>query len=164
MVIFGSPVPVSARRLGEQALATFRELGDRPGTIAALNNLAITAFAQLDGDASLAFGLEVLAMTEQSGDQRTIGTALNNTAVTLRSLDRLDEAGPLFERALKTFRRSAEVDDALGRVDAATYGVCERCGRPIAAERLAVGRSPAPAWPAPNPSCPPTSSRHRIRR
>ena len=49
-----------------------------------------------------------------------------------------------FERAQLTAllaaarTRIAEVDDALRRVDAATYGVCERCGRPIAGERLAV--------------------------
>jgi DnaK suppressor protein len=49
-----------------------------------------------------------------------------------------------FERAQLTAllaamrERIAEVDDALRRVDAATYGVCERCGRPIAAQRLAA--------------------------
>ena len=30
----------------------------------------------------------------------------------------------------------AEVDDAIARLDAGTYGVCERCGSPIGAERL----------------------------
>ena len=30
----------------------------------------------------------------------------------------------------------AEVDAAFERLDAGTYGVCERCGRPIAPERL----------------------------
>ena len=34
--------------------------------------------------------------------------------------------------------RIAEVDDALRRVDAGTYGTCERCGQPIAEERLAA--------------------------
>jgi DnaK suppressor protein len=34
--------------------------------------------------------------------------------------------------------RIAEVDDALGRVDTATYGVCQRCGQPIAEDRLAA--------------------------
>ncbi|GAA2709008.1 TraR/DksA family transcriptional regulator [Actinoplanes palleronii] len=49
-----------------------------------------------------------------------------------------------FERAQLTAllaasrERVAEVDDALGRVDAGTYGVCERCGRAIAGERLAA--------------------------
>ncbi|MEU7907682.1 TraR/DksA C4-type zinc finger protein [Actinoplanes sp. NPDC049118] len=49
-----------------------------------------------------------------------------------------------FERAQLTAllaaarERVAEVDDALRRVDAGTYGVCERCGRPIAEERLAA--------------------------
>jgi|SRR4051794_2885561 DnaK suppressor protein len=49
-----------------------------------------------------------------------------------------------FERAQLTAllaaarARIAEVDDALRRVDAGAYGVCEGCGRPIAAERLAA--------------------------
>ena len=34
--------------------------------------------------------------------------------------------------------RLAEVDAALGRVAAGTYGVCESCGRAIASERLEV--------------------------
>jgi len=49
-----------------------------------------------------------------------------------------------FERAQLTAllaaarERIAEIDEALGRVEAGTYGVCERCGQPIADERLAV--------------------------
>jgi RNA polymerase-binding transcription factor DksA len=49
-----------------------------------------------------------------------------------------------FERAQLTAllagarQRIAEVDDALRRVDTATYGRCERCGQPIAGERLAA--------------------------
>jgi RNA polymerase-binding protein DksA len=35
-------------------------------------------------------------------------------------------------------RRLADVDAALARRDAGTYGVCEGCGRPIAAGRLAA--------------------------
>ncbi|MGV9764309.1 TraR/DksA family transcriptional regulator [Micromonospora tulbaghiae] len=49
-----------------------------------------------------------------------------------------------FERAQLTAllagarQRIADVDDALRRVDAETYGVCERCGQPIGDERLAA--------------------------
>jgi DnaK suppressor protein len=49
-----------------------------------------------------------------------------------------------FERAQLTAllagarERIADVNDALRRVDAATYGVCERCGQPIGDERLAA--------------------------
>ncbi|MFG2110996.1 TraR/DksA family transcriptional regulator [Micromonospora chersina] len=49
-----------------------------------------------------------------------------------------------FERAQLTAllagarKRIADVDDALRRVDAGTYGVCERCGQPIGDERLAA--------------------------
>ncbi|MGC4772515.1 TraR/DksA family transcriptional regulator [Micromonospora sp. DT44] len=35
-------------------------------------------------------------------------------------------------------RRVAGLDEALSRVAAGTYGVCERCSRPIPAERLAA--------------------------
>jgi DnaK suppressor protein len=35
-------------------------------------------------------------------------------------------------------RRLADLDAALERLDAGTYGRCERCGLPIPAERLAV--------------------------
>nr|BFE58508.1 TraR/DksA C4-type zinc finger protein [Dactylosporangium thailandense] len=35
-----------------------------------------------------------------------------------------------------TRRRLADLDDALARLDAGTYGICERCGRPIPPERL----------------------------
>ena len=37
-----------------------------------------------------------------------------------------------------TRARLAALDAALARVDAGTYGTCERCGRPIAPERLAA--------------------------
>jgi DnaK suppressor protein len=49
-----------------------------------------------------------------------------------------------FERAQLTAllaaarQRITEVDDALRRIDAGTYGRCEQCGRPIAADRLAA--------------------------
>ena len=35
-------------------------------------------------------------------------------------------------------RRLADVDAALARREAGTYGICETCGRPIAPERLAA--------------------------
>jgi predicted ATPase/DNA-binding SARP family transcriptional activator len=98
----------AARRLGEQGLATYRELDDRAGTAAALNNLSATAQAQHDYDASLAFGYEGLALAERDGDARAIAAALNNTATTLRCLNRLDDAEQLLRRALDWFRKGGE--------------------------------------------------------
>ncbi|MFG1889189.1 BTAD domain-containing putative transcriptional regulator [Micromonospora sp. NPDC049051] len=94
----------AARRLGEQGLATFRELGDRTGMLAALNNLLITAQAQEDYPASLAFGHEALRIAEDDADARMVAAASNNTAGTLRCMGRLDEAEELFHRALAGFR------------------------------------------------------------
>ncbi|BCY13274.1 BTAD domain-containing putative transcriptional regulator [Actinoplanes sp. L3-i22] len=105
----------AARTLGDQSLATFRELGDRPGMIAALNNLSITAQGQQDYEASLAYGYAGLAMAEEDGDRRGVAAAMNNTAGTLRCAGRLDEAGPLFERALAAFQ---EISDPRGEAAA----------------------------------------------
>jgi RNA polymerase-binding protein DksA len=47
-----------------------------------------------------------------------------------------------FERAQLTAvrdaarRRLTDLDDAIKRLDAGTYGVCENCGEPIPADRL----------------------------
>ena len=66
-------------------------------------------------------------------------------ASTLANLD--DEHDPegatvAFERAQvavlleRAHAQLLEVDDALDRLRSGTYGVCERCGRPIPGERL----------------------------
>ncbi len=52
--------------------------------------------------------------------------------------------------------RLAEIDAAVSRLAGASYGSCERCGRPIAAERLAVRPSAR--------SCVPCASRTSARR
>ncbi|MBB4744110.1 RNA polymerase-binding transcription factor DksA [Actinoplanes octamycinicus] len=55
-----------------------------------------------------------------------------------------------FERAQLTAllaaarERIVEVDDALRRFDAGTYGICERCGQPIGEGRL--GARPFARW------------------
>jgi predicted ATPase/DNA-binding SARP family transcriptional activator len=93
-----------ARRLGSECLATFQELGDRRGAIAALNNLLITAQAQEDYEASLEFGYAALKAAEEESDARMLAAASNNTAGTLRCMGRLDEAEVLFTSALAGFR------------------------------------------------------------
>lgn len=55
-----------------------------------------------------------------------------------------DTASATYERELDAgFEESAqhtleEIEAALQRIDAGTYGVCEVCGKPIGAERLAA--------------------------
>lgn len=38
----------------------------------------------------------------------------------------------------RAHRQVAEIDEAIGRLDDGTYGICVRCGRPIGEERLAA--------------------------
>lgn len=58
------------------------------------------------------------------------------------SMDPADDASELFEReknlaVLNTLQFSLEdVNTALGRLDAGTYGICENCGKPIGEKRL----------------------------
>jgi RNA polymerase-binding protein DksA len=58
------------------------------------------------------------------------------------SMDPADDASELFEReknltVLNTLQISLEdVDTALGKLDAGTYGICENCGKPIGVKRL----------------------------
>jgi DnaK suppressor protein len=53
-----------------------------------------------------------------------------------------DQATDLLEREIdwsleeNSEQMLAEIDAALARIDAGTYGLCERCGRPIDADRL----------------------------
>jgi RNA polymerase-binding protein DksA len=60
------------------------------------------------------------------------------------SMHPADEGSELFEReknltVLNTLQISLrDVDAALARVDAGTYGICENCGRPIGEKRLAA--------------------------
>ncbi|WP_203920396.1 BTAD domain-containing putative transcriptional regulator [Rugosimonospora africana] len=117
-----------ARRLGTQALDTFRELDNRAGIISSLNNLSITAQGQHDYEASLEYGYEGLRLAEDSGNDRAVAAALNNTAGTLRCLDRLDEAGDMFARALAGFEKIADRrGEAAARFNLAT--VDRRMGR-----------------------------------
>ncbi|WP_328417545.1 TraR/DksA C4-type zinc finger protein [Micromonospora sp. NBC_00389] len=98
-----------------------------------------------DNDSVRAALLRLRAETEaqaaaMDGDLRSLFEAS-------RSSNADDEHDPegstiAFERAQLTAvleaarRRLAELDVALQRVNAGTYGVCERCSRPIPAERL----------------------------
>lgn len=97
-----------AYRLGEEALAIARTLGDPSILVAVLNNLCITTQARLDLDASWSFAEESRRYAEQIGDHRGMAAALNNGALALRGLGRLGEAEVRFMRGLKEFRRAAE--------------------------------------------------------
>ncbi|SNY52806.1 TraR/DksA family transcriptional regulator [Paractinoplanes atraurantiacus] len=93
---------------------------------------------------------ELLRLKESAeAEAATLGRDLEALFAASRDSNADDEHDPEgatigFERAqlsalLAAAReRIAEVDDALRRVDAGLYGVCERCGKPIGEERLAV--------------------------
>ncbi|MGW3612227.1 TraR/DksA family transcriptional regulator [Micromonospora sp. NPDC005163] len=93
---------------------------------------------------------EPLHLRDQSRAQaEALDSDLRSLFEASRSSNADDEHDPegstiAFERAQLTAvldatrRRLSELDVALRRVEAGTYGVCERCSRPIPAERLAA--------------------------
>ncbi|SIM61917.1 TraR/DksA family transcriptional regulator [Micromonospora cremea] len=93
---------------------------------------------------------ELLRLRDQTQAQVVaLDSDLRSLFEASRSSNADDEHDPegstiAFERAQLTAvldatrRRLAELDVALRRVEAGTYGRCERCSRPIPAERLAA--------------------------
>ncbi|MEV4658647.1 TraR/DksA C4-type zinc finger protein [Micromonospora sp. NPDC049301] len=93
---------------------------------------------------------ELLRLRDQARAQvAALDSDLRSVFEASRSSNADDEHDPegstiAFERAQlaavldATRRRLADLDVALQRVEAGTYGVCERCSRPIPAERLAA--------------------------
>ncbi|MFD6567857.1 TraR/DksA family transcriptional regulator [Micromonospora profundi] len=93
---------------------------------------------------------ELLASRDATEAQvRALDDDLRAVFEASRSSNADDEHDPegstiAFERAQLTAvltaarRRLTELDVAVQRLDAGTYGVCERCSRPIPAERLAA--------------------------
>jgi DnaK suppressor protein len=93
---------------------------------------------------------ELRRLREQTADEvRVLESDLASLFEASRSSNADDEHDPegstiAYERAQLTAvldaarRRITDLDEALGRLDAGGYGICEGCGRPIPAERLAV--------------------------
>ncbi|MER7007532.1 TraR/DksA C4-type zinc finger protein [Dactylosporangium sp. NPDC000555] len=91
---------------------------------------------------------ELRRLRERAGDEvRALERDLRGVFEASRESNADDEHDPegstiAYERAQLTAvldaarRRVADLDDALARLEAGSYGVCERCGRPIPAERL----------------------------
>src|SRR5438105_4121141 len=66
------------RAVYQDSLAIRRELGDRPGIAASLNNLGLVAFEQGDYPAARALYEESLAIRRELGDRRGIALSLGN--------------------------------------------------------------------------------------
>jgi non-specific serine/threonine protein kinase len=95
----------AGRLLGEQALALFREAGDRPGTASALRNLAALAIEQGDLQAARAFGEESLAIYRELGDTSGMTMMLHDLGQIAHQDGDLATAVSFYDQALALKRQ-----------------------------------------------------------
>jgi Tetratricopeptide repeat len=83
-----------------EALATLRELGDRPGEALTLNNLAL-ALAHVDDEAALAHFGQALAILRELADEQHEGQVVANLALVHRRRGREEQATDCLRAALE---------------------------------------------------------------
>lgn len=71
-------------------------------------------------------------LAEQAGRSEPLEADAAEQAISLEGEEVAADLGNVHERAL------AQVVAALARLDAGSYGICARCGRPVAPARLVV--------------------------
>jgi predicted ATPase/class 3 adenylate cyclase/Tfp pilus assembly protein PilF len=102
---------VAARSLYEESLALRRELGDKLGIAASLNNLALVAQQQGDYDTARSLLEESLALRRELGDKLGIALSLGNLGNVAQQQGDYDTARSLDEESLALLR---ELGDKLG--------------------------------------------------
>jgi DNA-binding CsgD family transcriptional regulator/tetratricopeptide (TPR) repeat protein len=103
-----------AMRWHQQALALYREVGDKQGIAFALNNLGIQAQYQGDYESARAFLEESQALYRELGDKWGIAIVLGNLGLGEASKGNYERARALFEEELALFRElKAKVEIAL---------------------------------------------------
>ncbi|MEO6893178.1 MAG: tetratricopeptide repeat protein [Ktedonobacteraceae bacterium] len=95
----------------EQALAIFREVGNRAGEGATLNNLGRVYDALGQKQQALAYYQQALAISREVGDRAKEGATLNNLGLVYNALGQKQQALAYYEQALAIFR---EVSDRAG--------------------------------------------------
>ncbi|HSH80834.1 MAG TPA: tetratricopeptide repeat protein [Herpetosiphonaceae bacterium] len=94
-----------ARALYEESLALRRQLGDRPGEAALLNNLGVVARFQGDYATARSLNAQSLAVFRELGDRWSAGQLLNNDGVLTADLGNYDEARHILAESLMIRRQ-----------------------------------------------------------
>ncbi len=100
-----------ARQLFEQALGTYRKLGNKGAEAGVLNNLAVVLRRQGDGAAAVGLYEQVLALARETGNRYGEASTLGNLGTLSTGRGELTKARELIERSLALRR---ELDDRAG--------------------------------------------------
>ncbi len=103
--LYGGIIPwLKVRPIAERALELNREVGEPRGIIQALGELAESHLRLFEHDEAQRFLDEALALAEQMGDRRLVGTVKNRIARNLNFADRDDEARVAYAEVLAIAR------------------------------------------------------------
>src|SRR5207244_624523 len=97
-----------SRQLYEDSVALYRELGDRPGTAAALNDLAYLPMVMGEPEAAAAMFTQAREMFRELGDSWQATLAELNLAGALFFLGRLEEAGAAILSVIPALRERGD--------------------------------------------------------
>ena len=103
--------PASAQRLGSEALALWRELGDETGVALALEALGWSHVMAGDDPSALRFMQESLEMLRSIGNERLLNRGILDVTQVLVNLGRVDEAESMSREALARGRDLEEPRD-----------------------------------------------------
>jgi tetratricopeptide (TPR) repeat protein len=96
--------------MAQESLLIFREIGDRRGCVAALNDLAVGAFGRGDYVTACPLFEKALSIWEEVGDRPAAERTRMNLADTLRASGDEKRARALFEECLQAFTDLADFD------------------------------------------------------
>ena len=110
ILAFAQGEMAAGTRKGEESLEIFREIGDRGGCVAALNDLAVGAFGRGDYAAASPLFEEALSIWEEIGDRLSAERTRMNLADALRASGNIERARSLFEQCLRAFTDLGDFD------------------------------------------------------
>jgi predicted ATPase/class 3 adenylate cyclase len=134
----------AARLLNEESLAIRRELDDKPGAAALLNNLGIVARFQRDLAGAYQMNEEGLALFRELGDRWSLGALLNNQACIAGDLGNYAEARRFLRECLEIRRQLADKAGLALSLNTLADVVLDegdyRAARPLLVESLRLNR------------------------
>jgi len=126
ILAMGQGDPAAGTTMAQESLVVFREIGDRRGWVAALNDLAVGAFSRGDYRTAIPLFEEAIGILEEIGDRSAAERTRMNLADSLRASGDAERARALFEQCLRSFSDFSDFDGLAWTMSHLARMACER--------------------------------------